>query len=252
MWYTPVTMSAEAKVFSTDQIKYQRLFDVSPHGAPVRNEAGGFEKAKANAAALGVGLVADLAESHVIHAIEKLTYKPYIEKLKGKGASHDTLKKAEGVLGGFKFVEEWASDKAYSDLMNKWLQKATGVDDATYASEASAFISEWANGIVQIFYKNRLFGATEMKEIDGVDKIVPKSALKGFILFAHPMENFINPITVEASLRLAEQAPLVGGAVGWGKEKLTHALEHSSALKYTNTAAAKALNGYNIVRNVMA
>ena len=244
-------MSAEAKVFSPQQLKYQRLFDVRPHGETAHPEARGLEKAGANAAALSVGLVVDLTESHIVKHFKNATFEKVIKKHE-ENTDYDKAANTKGYLGAFEFVEEWASDKAYSDIMNKWLQKKTGVEGATYASEASVFISEWSNAIAQVFFKNKLIGATK-KELDGFEtKILPKTALGGWLFLAHPLENFINPITVEASLRIAEQVPLIGGAVGWSKEKLSHALEHSSALKYGNSAAAKALTGYHIFRNVAA
>lgn len=250
-------MSVEAKVFTSEQLKYQRLFDVQPRGVVAHEQANGLEKAGADATTLVVGLAADLVESHVVHHVEHATFGRWIHDLKESPIENESkLKKAQGLLGAFKFVEEFASDNAYSAAMNAWLRNKTGVEDATYASEAATFASEWSNAIAQVFFKNRLFGFVEKDRTtkrpitNNKGEMSPKTKLNGWIILAHPMENCINPVTVEASLRLVERVPFVGGVVGWGKEKLNHALEHSASIKYGNSIAAKAVTGYHIMANI--
>ncbi|MEK7577693.1 MAG: hypothetical protein AAB492_03725 [Patescibacteria group bacterium] len=254
-------MSAEVQSFSPEQIRYQKLFDVKPRGVQfsvIEGEAGGIEKAGANAIALGAGLAVDLIESHAVHHLEHATFGKWMHDLKEDPITNESkIKEMKGAFGAFKFAEEYVSDNAYSLLMNSWLRKATGVEDAKYASEASTFASEWMNAIAQVWLNSRVFGLVE-KDLTSKKPITnekgemsPITKLNGWVILAHPMENFINPVTVEASVRIFEQVPLVGNAVTWGKEKLNHALEHSSNFKYGNAIAAKAVTGYHIAKNIM-
>lgn len=260
MWYTPQTMSVEVQIFSPEQIRYQKLFEVKPRGVQfpvVEGEVGGLKKAWANTVALSAGLAADLIEGHVVHHVEHATFKKWMHDLKEDPITNESkIKEMKGALGAFKFVEEYVSDNAYSSLMNMWLRKATGVEDAKYASEASTFASEWMNAIAQVWLNSRVFGfvekslITKKPIINEKGEMIPITKLKKWVILAHPMENFINPVTVEASVRILQQAPIVGGAVTWGKEKLNHALEHSASLKYGNAIAAKAVTGYHIAKNL--
>ena len=261
MWYTPYTMSVEVKIFTPEQIRYQKLFDVKPRGVQfpvVEGEVGGLRKAGANTAVLGVGLAADLIESHAVHHLEHATFGKWMRDLKKVPITNESkIKEMKGALGAFKFVEEYVSDSAYSAIMNAWLRKMTGVEDAKYASEASTFVSEWTNAIAQVWLKSRVFGFVEKNAdkkpiIDEKGNMSPVKKLNGWVILAHPMENFINPVTLEASVRILQQAPIVGRAVTWGKEKLSHALEHSASLKYGNAIAAKAVTGYHIMKNLAA
>lgn len=248
--------SSEARTYSNEQMAYQRKFGVRPDGAHsslMSPQATGWERFTTNVATLGAGLTADLVESHLMTYLKNATFEKKIHNLEhASGDNEQKIRNFKGLLGAFEFIEEYASDKAYSDLMNAWLRKKTGVENAAYASEASAFISEWGNAIVQVFFKNRSFGLHEKNDNQVVmvhGKPKPKTLLNGWIILAHPMENFINPVTVEASLRLLEQMP-GGRAVTWAKEKLDHTLEHNKKFQYVNTLAAKGLTGYHIFRNI--
>lgn len=254
-------MSVETQSFSPEQARYQKLFDVKPRGvifSIVEGEVGGIKKAGANAVALGAGLAVDLIESHAVHHVEHATFGKWMNDLKKDPITNESkIKEMKGALGAFKFVEEYVSDNAYSAFMNAWLRKATGVEDAKYASEASTFASEWMNAIAQVWLKSRVFGFVEKdlttkKPITNIKgEMSPITKLNGWIILAHPMENFINPVTVEASVRILEQVPFVGNAVSWGKKKLNHVLEHSASLKYGNAIAAKAVTGYHIMKNLV-
>ncbi len=253
-------MSVEVKTFTPEQIRYQKLFDVKPRGVQfsvVEGEVGGLRKAGANTAVFGVGLAADLIESHAVHHLEHATFGKWMHDLKQDPSINESkIKEMKGALGAFKFVEEYVSDSAYSAIMNAWLRKMTGVEDAKYASEASTFVSEWTNAIAQVWLKSRVFGFVEKDLIskkpitNAKGEMSPITKLNGWVILAHPMENFINPVTLEASVRILQQAPIVGGVVTWGKEKLNHALEHSASLKYGNAIAAKAVTGYHIMKNI--
>jgi hypothetical protein len=104
----------------------------------------------------------------------------------------------------------------------------TGMEHTEYVSEASAFASEWFN-VISLVRRD------------------PKAKFKVW----QKSENVVNPVNVEAGIRIAKELPLVGGAVTWAHDKLNHALHKSAPLKLANSVAAKFITGYHIQKNMM-
>lgn len=262
-------MNAETKQFSPAEQGFQRLLireqkDQSQPGD-------GLKRAGLNLSILVGATVADLGESHLIdkflrkplensvklaHTKAESFAKPaFAETFKGEAEGlddafekarkqlFDAATKKQGVHLAAEFVEEWASDSVYAGLANSWVRLMTGVDEAKYVSETSAFISEWANKISQVFGNDRLFGRTTMQGT----KLVP-DRWHG-IKLAYQSMDFINSVNVEAAFRVLEEIPVVGDGVAWVHEKTDKMLGGTLA-RITNTAAATGILGYHIGKNV--
>ena len=160
----------------------------------------------------------------------------------------DAVKKQQGVAGMLDFAEEWASDSAYTTVANTWVRLMTGVDGVKYVSETSAFISDWVNAISQVFYGDQYFPKqfahkdpdTKKTKVDKIFKIFNKS---------YRTMDFVNPVNVEAAIRLIEEAPVIGDGASWLHEK-TDKLIESTIGSWGNTLASKGILGYHIGKNV--
>lgn len=229
----------------------------------------GLKRTGLNLSILVGSTVADLGESHLIDkflrkpleasvelAREKaqgFTKKVFAEKYAGESLNEaykearkklfDAASRKQGMHLAAEFVEEWASDSIYAGMANSWVRLMTGVDEAKYVSETSAFISEWANKISQVFGGDKLFNLTTFKRT----KIVP-DRWHG-IKLAYQSMDFINSVNVEAALRVVEEIPVVGDGVAWIHEKTDKMLGGTLA-RITNTAAATGILGYHIGKNV--
>jgi len=189
----------------------------------------------ANAGILVAATGVDLAESYVAERLIEVVFDKKIEDIKHKltqpSPSKDALRKqlleTKGMKMGVAFVEDAMSDSLYAAGMNALLRSSTGMD-REYVSEASAFLSEWTN-VISLVFGNRPEGM----------KFYKKS------------ENYVNPVNVEAGVRILKDIPLVGDAVTWAHDKLNHALHKSTAFKTTNSVAAKFITGYHIQKNMM-
>lgn len=155
----------------------------------------------------------------------------------------DAAKTKQGTHLAAEFVEEWASDSVYASMANSWVRLMTGVDEAKYVSETSAFVAEWANKISQVFGNDRLYGRT-MKQ---GDKIIP-ARWKG-IKLAYQSMDFINSVNVEAALRFVEEIPVVGNGVAWVHEK-TDKMLNGKLARIGNTIAGTGILGWHIGKNV--
>ncbi len=260
-------MNAETKQFSPAEQGFQRLLirEQKDQSRP----GDGLKRAGLNLSILVGATVADLGESHLVDkflrkpleasvgaAREKaqgFTKEAFAEKYVGESLDEafaearkklvDAAATKQGTHLAAEFVEEWASDSVYAGLANSWVRLMTGVDEAKYVSETSAFISEWANKISQVFGNDRLFGRTTMQGT----KLVP-DRWHG-IKLAYQSMDFINSVNVEAAFRVLEEIPVVGDGVAWVHEKTDKMLGGTLA-RITNTAAATGILGYHIGKNV--
>lgn len=247
-------MNAETqpqRTYSEAEMGFQRIVNEGPHSAKAGAESkpGDFSKRiMLNTTMLVGGLGIDLAESAVAKwAIDKV-FDPRIEGL-GAKVEDLTVKQPEGyveltqkakddirithsIKDGVKFVEEWGSDSAYAGMANSLIRTLTGVPEATYVKETAALTADWANAIIQVFYG---------------DRKIPLFKWKGNTILATEMQNFVNPVDVEAAFRLLAEIP----GVGWIKNKTDYTLEQSKVLRYTNIAASKGLLGFHITNSTL-
>ncbi|MCL4200276.1 hypothetical protein KJZ67_02965 [Patescibacteria group bacterium] len=264
-------MNAEAKpqrAYSASEQGFQRLLLREQKNQSQPGD--GLKRTGLNLSILVGSTVADLGESHLVDKLLRKPMEHAVEAAHEKAVSFskdvfaqkhtdpetldaafasareklvDAAKTKQGTQLAAEFVEEWASDSIYAGMANSWVRLMTGVDEAKYVSETSAFISEWANKISQVFGNDRLFGRTR---IQGT-KLVP-DRWHG-IKLAYQSMDFINSVNVEAALRVIEEIPVVGDGVAWIHEKTDKMLEGTLA-KIGNTTAATGILGYHIGRNV--
>lgn len=230
-----------SKIFSASERGFQRLL-LRDH----KNESqpgDGMKRVGFNVSVLVGATAADLAESHLVDAVWRNPMDRMMEHAR-EHISQDAAKTRQGVKFAGEFIEEWASDSAYTAVANAWLRMMTGVKGAKYVSETSAFIADWGNVISQVFLSDRLYGKT--RSVGG--KVVPQRGLFG-VKLAYPSMDFINPVNVEAAFRLVEELPVVGKGVAWLHERTDHLLE-STLARLGNAAAAKGILGFHIGRNV--
>ncbi len=278
-------MNVEAqpqRAYSPSEQGFQRLL-LREH----KNESKpgeGFKRAGLNLSILVGSTVADLAESHLADKIWRVPQEKKAEKaaevyhahlhmgddLEAFRATRENLKEAEegvlktafattekklkdnattkkGVHLAGEFIEEWASDSLYAGVANTWVRLMTGIDGAKYVTETSAFISDWANVISQVFGGDKLFGRTTMRTTMKGMKVVPER-WKG-IKLAYQSMDFVNPVNVEAAFRVIEEVPVVGDGVAWLHEKADKMLENK-LVQVGNTAASKGILGFHIGKNV--
>ncbi|MFZ5534764.1 MAG: hypothetical protein ACOY3M_01250 [Patescibacteria group bacterium] len=188
----------------------------------------------------------DLAESHLVDAVIRNPMHDRIHQIKEKGPNFtEQAKRAQGVQFAAEFVEEWASDSIYANMANAWVRAMTGMDDAKYVSETAAFLAEWGNVISQVFLADRLYGKTKTHH----GHTVPQTY--GKVKLAYASADFLNPVNVEAAIRVMEEVPVIGKAVSWMHDKTDHLLE-TAAVRLGSGIAGKGILGYHIGRNVKA
>jgi hypothetical protein len=229
-------MSAEtlhhSSIPTPSQETARRLF-VKEHARPEDR----LKRMGANTAVLAGATLVDLGESVVAEKLIDTLFEGKIHHLKheinlngsDKVELKKQLKETQARQMGVLFVEDSMSDFAYAAGMNALLRSMTGLEHTEYVSESAAFASEWTN-VISLVFGNRPADL----------KVWQKS------------ENFINPVNVEAGLRVIEDIPVVGDAVAWAHEKLEHALHKSAALKMVNKVAATFVTGYHIRKNMMS
>lgn len=253
---TPETASVP-KIYTESEKGFQQLFNVGPHAKDGEVKGIAVKRLGANAGMLAAGTAADLLETEVVHRVMHHAVEPALKKISGeqttineyvlKHASehlkdwqveeaHKTFvenakKTRNAVVLGSEFIEEWGSDTLFGSLANSWIRYLTGVEDAHYVTESSAFLADWTNTIAQVFMMKQREGLPTWKK----------------------SENWLNPVNVEAAFRMVEELPLgVGKAFAALRQKANHALEHSPVVRTANTAAAKGILGFHIGKNVMA
>lgn len=262
-------MNAETRKFSPAEQGFQRLLIREQKGESQPGD--GLKRTGLNLSILVGATAADLGESHLVDKFLRKPLEASVELAREKAqgftkeafaatftgeqtalnaAFQDARKKLvdaaatkQGVHLASEFVEEWASDSVYAGLANSWVRLMTGVDDAKYVSETSAFIAEWANKISQVFGGDKLFGRTTLNGI----KIVPER-WHG-IKLAYQSMDIINSVNLEAAFRVIEEIPVVGDGVAWVHEKTDKMLGGTLA-RIGNTAAATGILGYHIGKNV--
>lgn len=156
----------------------------------------------------------------------------------------DALRLHKAVESGVEFAEESLSDEALKTIghaiLNTWAGNMDG-SKKPYVQETANLLSEYANGIIQVFFNDRWFGLMD-------ENGQPKKFMG--VMLAEKSMNFVNGFNVEAGLRILSDLPVVGTPVRVAKHASDHFLEHSPYVKWVNTAAAKFLLGFH-VRNSM-
>lgn len=233
-----------APQYSESQLGFQRL--LLPERKNESQPGDGMKRVGINTSILVGATAVDLAESHLVDAIWRNPMDRMVEHAR-EHISQDAAKTRQGVKFAGEFIEEWASDSAYTSLANAWLRMMTGVPTVTYVSETSAFIGDWVNGISQVFGGDKLY-PTRFVHTSGELKGKPMQGFLG-VKLAYQTMDFINPVNVEAALRLVEELPVVGKGVAWLHEKTDHLLA-STIARFGNNAAAKGILGFHIGKNV--
>lgn len=188
----------------------------------------------------------DLAESHLVDAVIRNPMHEKIHEIKAKGPQFaEQAKTAQGVQFAAEFIEEWASDSIYANIANAWVRMMTGKEDAKYVSETAAFIAEWGNVVSQVFLADRLYGKTKVHH----GHTVPQTY--GKVKLAYASADFLNPVNVEAAIRVMEDVPVIGKAVSFLHDKTDHLLE-TAALRLGSSIAGKGILGFHIGKNVKA
>lgn len=190
----------------------------------------------------GAATMADLAESHLIDVLWRNPMDRMVEHARDH-ISQDAAKTRQGVKFAGEFIEEWASDSAYTAVANAWLRMMTGIKEVKYVTETSAFIADWVNVISQVWLQDKLYPTKFVG-----DNGKPMRGWLG-IKKAYQTMDFVNPVNVEAALRALEEAPVVGTAITWLHEKTDSMLESKTA-RFGNAAVAKGILGFHIGRNV--
>ncbi len=230
------------KAFTPAEQGFQRL--LIPEKKHESQPGDSLKRLGINTSILVGATAADFAESHLVDAIIREPMHGRIHALKEKGpAFTESAKTAQGSLFALEFVEEWASDTIYANIANAWVRMMTGMDDAKYVSETSAFLAEWGNVISQVFLADKLYGKTKMSH----GHVVPQTY--GKVKLAYASADFFNPVNVEAAFRIVEEMPIVGKGVSWLHEKSDHLLETASS-KLGQSIFGKAVTGFHIGRNI--
>jgi|GEM_PF-741229 len=187
---------------------------------------------------------ADLAESHLVDAVWRRPMHRWLTATRERGPKFtESARKVQGVHFAGEFIEEWASDTVYKNVANKWAAMMTGDPKVKYVSETSEFMSDWMNVVSQVWLSDKFY-PTKFVGHDGK----PMTGLFG-IKKAYQTMDFMNPVNVEAALRLMEELPVLGRGVTWLHKKTDHMLETSKA-RLASSFAAKGVLGYHIGRNV--
>lgn len=255
-----------APAYTESQKANQRLLLHEHRGESQPGE--GLKRVGVNAAIFTGSTLADLVEGNIVTNLfrEKLKKRvedkaeAYYAHIGNNTLPHDqtfeeiskklerSAKIQKGIESGFDLAEEWASDNLYGTLANAWVQAATGVKGAKYVSETSAFVSDWGNMVSQVFLEDFLIGKTlpgnkkEAANLFHIGKWNVKAAYKTY--------DYINPVNVEALLRMVEEVPVVGDGVHWLHEQSNTVLE-SKPMKWVNSVANKFLLGIHIGKNMM-
>jgi hypothetical protein len=162
----------------------------------------------------------------------------------------DSIRIHESVKSGVEFAEEAISDKVLRAVGDAVLTRVAEpsrntifppADPAeaknTYVKGTADVLSDYTNGINEVFFNDKLVGLVNK---DGTPK-----KLFG-IKLAHRIAYFMNPVNVEAALRIASDLPAVGDAITSIKRG-TDAIFESPAFKYINTIASQSLVGFHFV-----
>lgn len=186
----------------------------------------------------------DLAESHLVDAVWRRPMHKMLHAIEERGPKFlESARRTQGVYLAGEFIEEWASDTFYKNAANQWATKMTGDPSVKYVSETAEFMSDWMNVVSQVWLSDKFY-PTKFVGKDGK----PMTGLFG-IKKAYQTMDFINPVNVEAALRLMEEIPVLGGGIEWLHRKADHMLEQSKT-RLLSTIAAKGVLGYHIGRNV--
>ena len=228
---TAETLHNSTPIVTPSQEKARSLF-VKEYAKPEDR----VKRMAANTGVLAASTLLDLGESYAVEYLIDKAFEGRVERLEheikqvqpNRDQYRKQLLETKAQKMGVAFVEDSMSDFAYAAGMNALLRSMTGMEHAEYVSEASAFASEWFNVISLV-----------RRDPKGKFEVWQKS------------ENVVNPVNVEAGIRIAKDLPLVGGAVTWAHDQLNHVLHKSTAFKVSNSVAAKFITGYHIQKNML-
>jgi len=252
------------------QATYKRLLMPDSGIAPQKYDTA--RRLSANTVIFTLATATDMAESHLVDWLIRKPLQQHIETADSKvhtfpqdyaeqkGVTsnelfddetflkqHEVVRKAavraEGVEKAADFIEEWASDKIYANVMNAWLRSATGDPNAAYVSEAADFISEWANKILQVFAGNPIIGLSEKNpNLKAHSEIIAKRNAWG-IKLGYEAADLINSVNVEAAMRILEEVPIVRIGIHKMREGIEHAMENR-IIRTLHTIADLGVMGY--------
>lgn len=275
------------QTYTQEQLRAQELL-LRDHKRNAPGE--GAKRLGLGVAMFTAGTVYDIAESHAAdwlirkplevvlekaeHRANTMTISSYKKELAASGkkvpanqipktfiaekhAAHTNINVIRGEKLAADFIEEWVSDEAAASVVNAWVRLMTGDKNAKYVSETAAFLSDWGNVISQVFLNDVLIGKTVVEKhrvrkgsgFKFEKKTAPARGVLG-IKLAYQSMDLINPVNVEAALRVAEEVPVLGSVVSWAHDKADHLLDKRTT-RIANTVAAKGVTGYHIGRNVM-
>ena len=228
---TAETLRNSTPTVTPSQEKARSLF-VKEYAKP----QDGLNRVGANAGVLVASTLIDLGESYAAEYLIDKALEGKVERLEheikqvlpNRDPFRKQLLETKAQKMGVAFVEDSMSDFAYAAGMNALLRSMTGMEHGDYVTEASAFASEWFNVISLV-----------RRDPKGKFEVWQKS------------ENVVNPVNVEAGIRIAKELPLVGGAITWAHDTLNHALHKSTSFKIANSVAAKFITGYHIQKNML-
>ncbi len=232
----------QAPQYTQSQLDFQRWLIPENKAQSVPGDAA--KRVGINSTVLLTSTGADLVESHLVDAAWRRPMHRWLTATRERGPKFaESARKVQGVHFAGEFIEEWASDTLYKNVANKWAAMMTGDPNVKYVSETSEFMSDWMNVVSQVWLSDKFY-PTKFVGKDGK----PMTGLFG-IKKAYQTMDFINPVNVEAAIRLMEELPVLGGGVAWLHKKTDHMLETSKA-RLASSFAAKGVLGYHIGRNV--
>lgn len=161
------------------------------------------------------------------------THAEKVKNKKGVEKSTDVSNLASPERSAVEFIEEWGSDKAIESIGNAVVQTLTGTEEE-YVRPVSAFLSDWSNTIVQVFYPNKMLFMVGDKKTG----------------FAVKTKDVINPVLVEAAFRVLSELP-GGASLDRVLNTVSEKLANSTALRYASGVASQGILGYHIQKTIL-
>lgn len=236
-------MTAEVlteRAFTPKQLENQRLFGVGP-GASMPEQPGDKGKRLRNKAIIfAAATAADLGESWAAEALLEKIHDRMVDKVDLQLNDPAAIRR-NAIFSGIGFVEDMASDEAYSMGMNAILRKLTGLEEVSYASPTAKQIEGWTN--LASFASGRF-----QNPVDEHHEVIEELKLK----FWQKPWNFVNAINAEALVGLLEELPFgIGTSIKKGHARVDEKFRKSELLQLANGVAKAAVTGYHIERNMV-
>jgi len=206
-----------------------------------------------NGAMFAISTAADLVESKVFRTAKTLVFEGKTKRLEREleeafsrkddaeqiQAVRDALRKHKAVESGVDFAEEVLSDELLINHGgNKLLNRVAGEGGkATYAQATAEIVSDYANTLIQVFANDRWIG--------WLDKDGKPKQFMGMYMAEKSM-NFINPINVEAALRILSDIPKIGMPIAAAKNTVDAFFKNDKTFYWVNKGIAKFLLGFHV------